>query len=99
MSYGVSFPLFSKIDVRVKNADGLFKYLVSQASFKGLDTNLPSGKMLTTFLNENFPEYLVGDSIKWNFTKFLIDKEGNVVQRYESIVEPMEIVKDIEKLL
>ena len=99
MSYGVSFPLFSKIDVRDKYADDLYKYLVSQAPFKGLDTNKPSGKMLNTFLNEKFPEYLVGDSIKWNFTKFLVDKEGNVVQRYESIIEPMEIDKDIEKLL
>ena len=55
--------------------------------------------MLYSITEENYPEYLVGDSIKWNFTKFLVDKNGNVVKRYESHIEPLDMIKDIEELL
>ena len=55
--------------------------------------------MLHSFLEEKFPEYLLGDSIKWNFTKFLIDRQGNVVERFESTVEPLDIEEDIKNLL
>lgn len=44
------------------------------------------------------PEWLVGDEIKWNFTKFLINRDGKVVRRYESIEEPIDFEKDIETL-
>ncbi len=44
------------------------------------------------------PEWLVGDEIKWNFTKFLINRDGKVVRRYESIEEPIYFEKDIETL-
>ena len=50
-------------------------------------------------LQKNFPEYLEGDGIKWNFTKFLVDKEGNVVARFEPTTTPSSIAKDIEALL
>jgi glutathione peroxidase len=99
INFGVTFPLSEKIEVRGKDADPIFKYLTEESEFKGFDMSNPSGKMLHAFLNEKFPEYLLGDSVKWNFTKFLIDRKGNVVDRFESTIEPMDIEKDIQSLL
>jgi glutathione peroxidase len=99
INYGVQFPMFEKIDVRGKDAHPLFKYLIEKAPFKGLDLENATGKFLHGHLSKNFPDYLVGDSIKWNFTKFLVDREGNVVARFESPIDPMDIAPEIEKLL
>jgi glutathione peroxidase len=75
MNYGVSFPMFAKIDVKGEHADPLFKYLSS--SKKGLLT----------------------EEIKWNFTKFLIDREGNIVKRYAPQTSPEKMEEDIQKIL
>ncbi len=75
LNYGVTFPLFSKIDVNGKNTHPVYKYLKSKK--KGF----------------------LGEAIKWNFTKFLIDSNGNVIKRYGSSFKPEKIEKDIEKLL
>jgi glutathione peroxidase len=99
INYGVSFPMFEKIDVRGESAHPLFKYLVEKAPFKGIGLDSESGKMIHGHLTKNFPDYLTGDSIKWNFTKFLVDKEGNIVARFESPIEPMDIAPEVEKLL
>ena len=99
INFGVTFPLSEKVSVRGNNAHPLFKYLTQQSGFKGFDMNNPSSKILYTFLQEKFPEYLLNDSVKWNFTKFLIDKQGNVVERFESTTEPMDIEENIKKLL
>ncbi len=99
LNYGVTFQMFQKGDVRGDNAQPLFKYLTSQKGFKGFDMNHPIAKVLLDALEKNFPEYLEGDSIKWNFTKFLINKEGEVVERYEPTTTPAAIAGDIEKLL
>jgi glutathione peroxidase len=74
-NFGVSFPLFSKIDVNGAGTHPLFKWLKEEKSGLG-----PS-------------------SIKWNFTKFLVDTEGNVVERYAPTTQPDKITGDIEKLL
>jgi len=76
LSYGVSFPLFAKIDVNGDNAHPLYKYLKSAS-----------------------PGILGTEAIKWNFTKFLIDKNGNVVKRYGSMDTPEKIEKDVEAIL
>ena len=99
INYGVSFPMFEKIEVRGENAHPLFDYLTKQVPFKGFDLNHPIGNKLQTALQENFPELLAGDSIKWNFTKFLINRQGEVVGRYEPTTPPLEMKADIEKLL
>ena len=75
LNYGVSFPLFSKIEVNGDNADPLYKWLKSE---KG---------------------GLLGDKIKWNFTKFLVDKQGNVVDRYAPQTSPESIESKIQELL
>ncbi|MEI7503388.1 MAG: glutathione peroxidase [Paludibacter sp.] len=74
-NYGVTFQLFSKIEVNGENADPLYKFL---------KTALPG---------------TLGNDIKWNFTKFLLDKKGNPIKRFGSITKPEEISEDIEKLL
>lgn len=99
INYGVSFTLSEKVDVRGENAHPLFKYLTEKAPFKGFDLANEKAKMISNHINAHFPELMEGDSIKWNFTKFLIDRNGNVVNRFEPPVEPLEISSEIEKLL
>lgn len=99
INYGVTFPLFAKTDVRGEFAHPLFQFLTEQAPFAGFNRDEPSGKMLHAFLSEKLPEFLEGDDIKWNFTKFLVDREGRVVKRFESTEEPLGMSSDIETLL
>jgi len=99
INYGVSFPLFEKTDVRGTSAHPLFKFLTEEKGFEGFGRFNPSGKILSTMLKVKYPEYLHGDGIKWNFTKFLIDREGNVVKRFEPTVSPLDMEDDITKLL
>ena len=75
-NYGVTFPLFDKIDVNGDDAHPLFKHLKSEA-----------------------PGLMGTEAIKWNFTKFLVRKDGRVYKRYAPQTEPKELMKDIEKLL
>lgn len=75
LNYGVSFPMFSKIDVNGDNEHPLYTYLKSQ---KG---------------------GFFGSKIKWNFTKFLIDRKGNVVKRFSPTTKPEDLEKHIQKLL
>jgi glutathione peroxidase len=75
LNYGVTFPMFAKVDVKGPNAHPLFQHLTQQA-----------------------PGFLT-KTIKWNFTKFLIDREGRVVDRFAPTTKPEEIAAEIEKLL
>ncbi|MFA6849821.1 MAG: glutathione peroxidase [Selenomonadaceae bacterium] len=99
VNYGVTFPLFAKGDVRGEKAQPLFQYLTAAKKFDGFDETHPVAKPLMEALKSNFPEYLEGDSIKWNFTKFLIDRQGEVNGRYEPTTLPASMAGDIEKLL
>lgn len=99
LNYGVTFQIFEKGDVRGETAQPLFKYLIEQQGFKGFDQDHPIAAKLTEALQQNFPEYLEGDSIKWNFTKFLVDRAGNVVARFEPTFDPANMAGEIEKLL
>ncbi|MBE6054788.1 MAG: glutathione peroxidase [Clostridium sartagoforme] len=99
VNYGVTFKLFEKINVRGISADPIFKYLCEKEPFKGFDLTNPSGKLLNNILSDKFPEYLIDDSIKWNFTKFLINRDGEVVGRFEPSVSPIDMIEDIKKLL
>ena len=74
-NYGVSFPIFSKIEVNGPNEHPVYKFLKNE-----------QGGLLT-------------DNIKWNFTKFLVDKQGHVVDRFAPQTVPARIASDIEKLL
>ncbi len=99
INYGVTFPLFEKVDVNGVDAHPLFKYLKESAPFKGLDGSNMTNKIIESILNENYPEFNMGNAIRWNFTKFLVNKEGEVVDRFESSFEPLDLGSHIESLL
>lgn len=99
INFGVKFPLFEKVEVKGSNAHPLFQYLTENMPFNGLDANHSIGKILIKILEDTDPASLLGNSIKWNFTKFLIDREGNVVSRHEPTTSPYDMEDAIEKLL
>ena len=99
VNFGVTFPLFAKGDVRGDTAQPLFKYLTEKLAFQGFDESHPVAKPLQEALQSKFPAYLEGDSIKWNFTKFLVNREGEAVGRYEPTTLPSQMAGDIERLL
>ncbi|MCS5564099.1 MAG: glutathione peroxidase [Oleiphilaceae bacterium] len=76
LNYGVSFPMFAKIEVNGDGTHPLFRFLKREA--KGL---------------------MGSERVKWNFTKFLVNREGQVVRRYAPTAKPADIRADIEKLL
>jgi glutathione peroxidase len=94
-NYDVTFPVFSKIDVNGPLADTLYVYLRARAPGDFGPANGP----LFDRLKASRPETLGTDEVKWNFTKFLIGRDGEVVRRYEPTVTPEEIQPDIEALL
>lgn len=97
--YGVTFPIFSKIDVNGENADPLFKYLVNEKGFAGFDKGHPLTSILQSMLERENPDFANEPDIKWNFTKFLIDRKGKVIERFEPTTD-MDIVEDkIKELL
>ena len=91
-NYGVTFPQFNKIEVNGKKELPLYTYLKAQQGFKGFDMNTKIGKFLDEKFSKQDPNYAKNPSIKWNFTKFLIDREGHVVDRFE----PTADMKDVE---
>jgi glutathione peroxidase len=99
LNYGVTFPMFSKIDVRGGNADPLFKFLTKAAPFKGFELEKESGRKIQSVVKEHYPENLEGDEVKWNFTKFLIGQDGIVKGRYEPTVTPEELDPIIKSML
>jgi len=76
LNYGVSFPMFDKIDVNGNGAHPLYDYLKKQAT----------GVLGT-------------ESIKWNFTKFLVDRNGKVIDRFAPTTKPEDMARDVEALL
>ncbi|MFE5322018.1 glutathione peroxidase [Paenibacillus sp. NPDC056579] len=99
INYGVKFPIFSKIEVNGLHAHPLFDYLKQAAPFKGFDETNINAKLLKMMITEKNPEWLSGNSIKWNFTKFLINKEGQVVERFEPSDEMDLLSRSIEAQL
>jgi glutathione peroxidase len=91
LNYGVTFPLFSKVDVRGEDADPLFKYLTEAVPFQGFELDKESGRKIQDVVRRHYPENLEGSGIKWNFTKFLIGRDGAVKERYEPTVTPEEL--------
>ena len=97
-NYNVGFMMAKKLNVRDEDVHPLFKYLTEQTTFKGFSGE--KAEMLTNHLKANFPEsYMQDNQIKWNFTKFLVDKKGNIVERFEPTADPEIIASEIEKLL
>ncbi|MGI6230271.1 MAG: glutathione peroxidase [Tractidigestivibacter sp.] len=97
LKFGTEFPQFKKIDVNGPDADPLFVYLKEQQGFTGLGDN-DSAEFMAPYVAKVDPNWENDDDIKWNFTKFLVDRKGNVVARFEPTVglEPVEAaIKDL----
>ena len=99
LNYGVTFPLFAKIDVRGNGADPLFSYLSDAAPFAGYELDKEAGKLSKQVVSEHYPDNLEGNGIKWNFTKFLISRDGSQVTRFESSVTPEELEPAVKAAL
>ncbi len=96
--FGITFPQFGKIDVNGENAIPLYKWLTSNTTFEGFGTS-KAGLAMAAFLKLKDWDYKKSGDIKWNFTKFLIDREGNIVKRFEPTADLNDMKSEIEKLL
>ena len=99
LNFGTEFPRFKKIKVNGEDADPLYKFLQEQKGFAGWDMNHPIAPILDDMLSKADPDYKEKADIKWNFTKFLINKKGQVVARFEPTEKIENIAKEIEALL
>lgn len=99
VNYGVKFPIFAKVEVNGEQAHPLFDYLKKAAPFQGFDESDINAKLLKMMVADKAPQWLVGDAVKWNFTKFLVDQKGRVVRRFEP-TDSIDLIKSsIQELL
>ena len=98
MKFGTKFPQFAKINVNGDDADPLFAYLAEQKPFSGFGRGLKNAalKKFTEMNNKAFGEKAY---IKWNFTKFLVDREGKVISRFEPTEDMDKVRKAVEEAL
>lgn len=99
INYGVKFPIFAKVEVNGEEAHPLFDYLKKAAPFQGFDESDINAKLLKLMVSDKAPEWLVGDAIKWNFTKFLVDQQGRVLRRFEPTDSIDVVQSSIQELL
>ncbi len=98
MRYDIKFPQFAKLDVIGDNIHPLFKYLSENTTFKGFGNGMKMAA-LKMAVKKVDKDYENNSNIKWNFTKFLIDREGKIVERYEP-TEGVDVIRTkIEELL
>lgn len=95
--YGITFPQYSKIDVLGEGADPLFKWLSSNTKFEGF--NGAKGLMLKAVVKAMDKDYKNNGNVKWNFTKFLIDREGNIIGRFEPTEDVKKVKEKVESAL
>jgi len=99
LNFGTEFPRFKKVKVNGEDADPLFVFLKEQKGFAGWDMSHPIAPILDDMLSKADPNYKQSADIKWNFTKFLINKKGMVVARFEPTESIDTIAGQIEELL
>ena len=90
LKFGTEFPQFAKIDVNGENADPLFAYLATEKPFAGFGKGLKNAA-LNKFSDMNNRKFGDKAYIRWNFTKFLVNRQGEVIARFE----PTEDMKDV----
>ncbi|MBR3289192.1 MAG: glutathione peroxidase [Clostridia bacterium] len=96
--FGADFPQFAKIDVNGDNADPLFAFLAGEKPFEGFGKGLKNAA-LNKFANMNNKKFGDKTYVGWNFTKFLIDREGKVVARFEPTVDMKDVRAAVEQLI
>jgi len=96
--FGITFPQFSKIDVNGENAIPLYRYLTANTSFSGFGKGVKA-TMMTGIVKKMDKDYKNNGNIKWNFTKFVIDRQGEIVARFEP-TDSMDALKSkVEEVL
>ena len=95
LKFGTEFPQFAKIDVNGDNADPLFVYLATEKPFAGFGKGLKNAA-LEKFAKMNNKAFGDKAYIGWNFTKFLVDREGNVVARFEPTFDMKEVKEAVK---
>ena len=97
LNHGVTFPLMAKTDVNGPKAEPIFEYLKAQAPTE--EYNGLKAKATKTLLKGLSKSVEKDSDILWNFTKFLVNRDGTVVKRYAPVVKPEDIEKDIQEIL
>ena len=95
-NFNIKFPQFDKIDVNGDGESPLYTYLKAQKGFGGFDLNDQRGKFMDEMLRKQDADYDKKSDIKWNFTKFLVSRDGRVVKRYEPTDKMADIDADIQ---
>jgi len=95
--FGITFPQYGKIDVNGEDAIPLYKWLTSNTTFGGFKG--PMGLVMNGVVKKMDKDYKSNGNIKWNFTKFLIDREGNIIARFEPTESMESVRKAVEEAL
>ena len=99
-TYNTTFAQFAKIDVNGENEAPIFKFLKEKQGFKGFETeDNETGKMMDQMMSRRDPGYKDKSDIKWNFTKFLVNKKGEVIARFEPSDSMMKLETAIRRNL
>ena len=98
LRYNTKFPQMKKSDVNGENALPLFTYLKEQKGFEGFGKG-PKALAMSVMLSKIDKDYKNNPDIKWNFTKFVVDREGNVVARFEPTTDMRKVEECIKALL
>ena len=96
--YGITFPQFSKVDVNGENAIPLYKYLTENTTFGGFGKG-PASLTMKLVAKKMDKDYKNNGNVKWNFTKFLINREGNIAGRFEPSESMDGLKKKVKELL
>ena len=96
--FAITFPQFSKIDVNGDEAIPLYKWLTGNTKFEGFDKN-PAGIALAQMLKLKDKNFKTSPAIKWNFTKFLIDRDGEIIARFEPMTNMNKVKAAVEAAL
>ncbi len=99
LKFGADFPQFTKSEVNGEGALPLYKWLKEQKGFEGFDMDNKIAPILVDMFDKAGTNWRETPDIKWNFTKFLIDREGNVVARFEPTRDMKDVEEQIKKLL
>ena len=97
LKYNTQFPQMKKSDVNGENELPLYTFLKSQQGFKGF--NGPKGLLMSAMLKKIDPDYKNNPNIKWNFTKFIVDRAGNVVARFEPTASMKDVAECVASLI
>jgi glutathione peroxidase len=99
LKFGTDFPQFKKSDVNGPNELPLYTWLKSQKGFEGFDADNKLTPILEKMFDENAPGWRETSDIKWNFTKFLANRDGDVVARFEPTCSMDKVEQAVEALL